>query len=216
VANQGSRGDGGKEPEAWLLDGEDGFLVTPPTLTRIRSKARNAIGRPDLRLHDLRHSGLTWAAATGAILAEVMRRAGHESPTAALRYQRATEDRDKALVDALAGMALHAGVILLPKPKKSAADNPRTTESGHDGADATITPLTTDNTEQSQRGSNPCLHLERVAGSPLRGALLGFHCISTANCSACGPVPPKVGWQNVGRNQSRSDPLVVVDRMTPM
>ena len=161
MANQGSRGDGGKEPEAWLLDGEDGFLVTPPTLTRIRSKARNAIGRPDLRLHDLRHSGLTWAAATGAILAEVMRRAGHQSPTAALRYQRATEDRDKALVDALAGMA-HAGVILLPKPKKSAADNPRTTESGHDGADATITPLTTDNTEQSQRGSNPCLHLERA------------------------------------------------------
>ena len=98
MANQGSRGDGGKEPEAWLLDGEDGFLVTSPTLTRIRSKARNAIGRPDLRLHDLRHSGLTWAAATGAILAEVMRRAGHESPTAALRYQRATEDDRKGAV----------------------------------------------------------------------------------------------------------------------
>jgi hypothetical protein len=184
VANQGSRGDGGKEPEAWLLDGEDGFLVAPPTLTRIRSKARNAIGRPDLRLHDLRHSGLTWAAATGAILAEVMRRAGHESPTAALRYQRATEDRNKALVDALAGMALHAGVILLPKPKKSAADNPRTTESGHDGADATITPLTTDNTGQSQRGSNPCLHLERanrfMASGPGRSHVVAFLHLRTA------------------------------------
>jgi hypothetical protein len=56
-------------------------------------------------LHDLRHSGLTWAAATGASVAELMRRGGHASPAAALRYQHATEDRDRALADALAELA---------------------------------------------------------------------------------------------------------------
>jgi len=32
------------------------------------------------------------------------------------------------------------------------------------GEDATISPLTSANDEQSQRGSNPCLHLERGSG----------------------------------------------------
>jgi integrase len=66
--------------------------------------ARNKVGRTDLRLHDLRHSGLTWSAATGATVAELMHRAGHASPAAALRYQHATEDRDRALADALAAL----------------------------------------------------------------------------------------------------------------
>jgi integrase len=71
-------------------------------------KARMAIGRPDLRFHDLRHSGLTWSAATGASVAELMRRAGHASQAAALRYQHATDDRDRVLADALAGLAEQA------------------------------------------------------------------------------------------------------------
>ncbi len=62
--------------------------------------ARKKIGRPDLTLHDLRHSGLTWASATGASVAELMVRAGHKSPLAAMRYQHATEDRDRVLADA--------------------------------------------------------------------------------------------------------------------
>jgi integrase len=58
-------------------------------------KARLRTGRPDLRLHDLRHSGLT-STATGATPAELMRRAGHKSSAAAMRYQHATADRDAA------------------------------------------------------------------------------------------------------------------------
>ena len=57
--------------------------------------------------------------------------------------------------------------------------------------------------EQSQRDSNPCRHLERVAGIPLRAAQLGFRCIPMAECSACGFLHPKVGWRNVGRIQHR-------------
>jgi integrase len=59
------------------------------------------VGRPDLHLHDLRHTGLTFAAATGATTAELMRRAGHASTEAALRYQHATRDRDRVLAKAL-------------------------------------------------------------------------------------------------------------------
>ena len=87
------------EPDALVLP------VTSRALGIGWDKARLRIGRPDLRLHDLRHSGLTWAAATGASVAELMRRGGHASPAAALRYQHATEDRDRALADALAELA---------------------------------------------------------------------------------------------------------------
>jgi hypothetical protein len=48
---------------------------------------------------------LTWAAATGATTAELMYRAGHASPAAALRYRHATKDRDRALADALADLS---------------------------------------------------------------------------------------------------------------
>ena len=50
---------------------------------------RATMGLEDLHLHDLRHSGNTWAAATGASTAELMGRLGHASPVAALRYQHA-------------------------------------------------------------------------------------------------------------------------------
>ena len=44
--------------------------LAPATLYRQFYKARDAAGRPDLRFHDLRHSGAVLAAATGATLAE--------------------------------------------------------------------------------------------------------------------------------------------------
>lgn len=67
-------------------------------------RARSAANKSDLRFHDLRHSGLTWAAETGASLAELMRRAGHVSQSAAIRYRHATDQRDRALANALAGL----------------------------------------------------------------------------------------------------------------
>jgi integrase len=42
--------------------------------------------------HDLRHSGLTWAAATRAATAELMHRGGHRDIKAAMRYEHATRD----------------------------------------------------------------------------------------------------------------------------
>lgn len=78
-----------------------------PTKTRPGSGfygARAAIGRPDLRFHDLRHTGAVLAASTGATLAELMNRLGHSTPGAALRYQHAAQDRDRAIADALSAL----------------------------------------------------------------------------------------------------------------
>jgi integrase len=70
-----------------------------------------ACGLPTVRFHDLRHFSLTMAAATGASTKELMRRGGHASPAAALRYQHATEDRDKAIAEALSGMESEAAIV---------------------------------------------------------------------------------------------------------
>jgi integrase len=85
----------------------DAFVVgaSNRSLSAAWNQARSKQGRGDLRFQDLRHSGLTWSAATGASVAELMRRAGHASQSAALRYQHATDDRDRALADALARLA---------------------------------------------------------------------------------------------------------------
>jgi hypothetical protein len=80
-------------------------VITPRTIDRQWVQARAAIGRPDLCFHDLRHSGLTMVAMTGATLAEIMAAGGHASPAAALRYQHASQQRMTAMTEALAAMA---------------------------------------------------------------------------------------------------------------
>ena len=59
------------------------------------------IGAPGLHLHDLRHTGNTLAASTGASLRDLMARMGHDSPAAALIYQHATREADTAIALAL-------------------------------------------------------------------------------------------------------------------
>jgi integrase len=80
-------------PDALVFTGQTGVPLTAGVLQKAWTKARESIGRGDLHLHDLRHTGLTLAAATGATTAELMHRAGHASANAALRYQHATKDR---------------------------------------------------------------------------------------------------------------------------
>jgi integrase len=70
-----------------------------------------AAGRPDLHLHDLRHTSPTLAAATGATLPELMHRAGHSTPVAALRYLHATAERDKVISDGLSDLRPVAQVV---------------------------------------------------------------------------------------------------------
>jgi integrase len=67
--------------------------------------ARTAAGRPDLRFHDLRHTGAYLAAGTGATLADLMNRLGHSSVTVAMRYQHASAERDRIVADRLSELA---------------------------------------------------------------------------------------------------------------
>ena len=50
------------------------------------------------------HVGNTLASNTGANLRELMARMGHASPQAALLYQHATTERERAIADALGAM----------------------------------------------------------------------------------------------------------------
>ncbi|MFF0525343.1 tyrosine-type recombinase/integrase [Actinomadura nitritigenes] len=87
----------------------------------------------DLHFHDLRHVGNTLAATTGASLKELMSRMGHASSRAALIYQHASQDRDKAIAAALGeafkvarasdkgdkGTAKRSGTQRARKPKRA-------------------------------------------------------------------------------------------------
>lgn len=83
--------------EGLLFVGQRGSPITAGVLQKAWATARCRIGRPDLHFHDLRHSGLTFAAEAGATTAELMHRAGHASSEAALRYQHASQERDRDL-----------------------------------------------------------------------------------------------------------------------
>ena len=67
-------------------------------------EARRQAGREDLSWHDLRHTGATLAAQTGATLAELMGRLGHATPAAALRYQHTAAERDREIAKRLSAM----------------------------------------------------------------------------------------------------------------
>lgn len=102
-------------PDAPLFVGEKGSPLRPHVLQAAWDTARRKTGLQHLHFHDLRHSGNTWAAATGASTAELMARMGHASAAAALRYQHATADRDRAIAEALSqlGEQALASVTLL-------------------------------------------------------------------------------------------------------
>jgi integrase len=95
---------GGKH-DSPLFPAASGGHLQPSTMNRHWYKAREAAGRPDLRFHDLRHSGGTLAAIGGATIAELMARLGHSTPQAAMRYQHAVAGRDHEIAALLSKLA---------------------------------------------------------------------------------------------------------------
>ncbi|MDO5698607.1 MAG: site-specific integrase [Dermatophilus congolensis] len=90
-------GDGGR-----VFVGVRGSTLRRSNFAPIWKAARTAAELPDgLHLHDLRHTGNHLAATSGASTRELMARMGHASMRAALIYQHATAERDKAIADAL-------------------------------------------------------------------------------------------------------------------
>jgi integrase len=91
-------------PDALLFCTSSGGYLARSNWNSTFRRAADAIGLPAVRPHELRHTGATLAAATGATTKELMRRLGHSSPAAALLYQHAADDRDAAIARALDAM----------------------------------------------------------------------------------------------------------------
>ncbi len=79
--------------------------LQPSTFYRHYYRGREKAKRADLSFHELRHTGATMAAHTGATLAELMNRLGHASPQAAMRYQHVAQGRDRKIADLMSKMA---------------------------------------------------------------------------------------------------------------
>jgi integrase len=109
--------------ERFAQPGDDGLVFVGPLGGRLRRSnfrdiwlvAITDVGLSEVHLHDLRHTGNTMAAATGASLRELMQRMGHSSSRAALIYQHASRDRDEAIAAAL-GDSLAAAKKQADKP----------------------------------------------------------------------------------------------------
>ncbi|MFD8596189.1 tyrosine-type recombinase/integrase [Kitasatospora sp. NPDC059646] len=90
-----------KEPDGLLFVGERRAPFRRTSFGRIWRAARVKAGLPGFRFYDLRHTGNTLAASTGASLKELMARMGHASVRAALIYQHATSERDRKIADGM-------------------------------------------------------------------------------------------------------------------
>ncbi len=97
------------DPEALLFCMPDGIHMKGDDYRTPWEKARNAIRKPNLRVHDLRHVGAVLAAQSGATTAELMHRLGHTTPAMALRYQHVAEGRDAEIAERLSKLAAGEG-----------------------------------------------------------------------------------------------------------
>ena len=148
-------------PDALLFTERKGGPLRIYTLDRAWRRARLAVGVPHLRLHDLRHTGNTLAAATGASTRELMVRMGHASPQAALIYQHATADRDRAIAEALSGLAEKAAAVV-PISASEDLGHVRSRGVGSDSTTDTKIEASQGVLQHPQRDSNPCCRLERA------------------------------------------------------
>jgi integrase len=128
----------GEAPESLIFTGGAGGALRRSNF-RTATKWRRAVtkvGVPSLRFHDLRHTGNTLAAQTGASLRDLMTRMGHDSPRAALIYQHASADADRAIAD-----ALDAVLKALRDAEGQKPAGPSEPEEGDDGAAGALVPV---------------------------------------------------------------------------
>lgn len=85
-----------------LFVGEKGAPFRRSTFGRKWRKARTKVGMPDnFRFYDLRHTGNTLAADTGAKLKDLMVRAGQSSERAQLIYQHSKSKHQRRLAQGI-------------------------------------------------------------------------------------------------------------------
>ena len=100
-------------PEFFCV-GRDGKRMRGNTIYQAFVRARNLVG-VEIAFHDLRHTGQSLAASTGATVEDLKKRLGHSSSAAALRYIHAVEGRDLEIAKALSDLALDGNAAKLPR-----------------------------------------------------------------------------------------------------
>ncbi|MCW2858889.1 MAG: site-specific integrase, partial [Actinoallomurus sp.] len=90
-------------PAAFVFLGAGGGFLRGSNFRREANWAQALadMGLVGVHFHDLRHTGNTLAAQSGASLADLKARMGHDSDRAAMIYQHATRDADRKIADAL-------------------------------------------------------------------------------------------------------------------
>jgi integrase len=117
-------------PEGLIFRGARGAVLRRSNLSRASwPEIVRAAGLPvGFHFHDLRHTGNQLAANAGATTRELMHRMGHGSMRAALIYQHATTDRDRAIADAL-------GVMVSARRSEPSPERMDSASDGADGGD---------------------------------------------------------------------------------
>jgi integrase len=103
----------GPAPTAFVFVGHKGAGLDRSNFRSVWLRALRDAAVPHYRFHDLRHLGATLAAVSGATTRELMARLGHLSARAAMIYQHATEDRDRAIAEAMSQLV---APTVLPVP----------------------------------------------------------------------------------------------------
>ncbi len=171
--------------EGRLFRGANGGPLRRAVLFRAWDAARKEVGVNHLHFHDLRHTGNTLAAATGASTRELMARMGHASAEAALRYQHATRDRDHAIADALEAMVAGSPVKPAPDPAEQKSSDAAESEP----AESNVTPIEKARTARQERAMAQKMRHECAIVDP-----------SSADGSA--EKDPELGLQESGRRES--------------
>lgn len=142
------------------------------------------------RFHDLRHTGNTLAAATGASLKELMARMGHASSAAAIVYQHATAERELAIAEALGD--------LIDRARQAPAGSDRRAGPGDspEGGAASVRPSPFPPTRTSAHGSrtaprqHPPGHPPGTRNSPLPATIRVILASHNAIPAVVGPRRP--------------------------
>jgi integrase len=95
-------GHAGPGDEGLVFTSREGAPLRHGNFTRRAwQPAVKAAGMAGLHFHDLRHAGNTYTANAGANLRELMERMGHSTTRAAMIYLHSTDERQRALADAV-------------------------------------------------------------------------------------------------------------------
>jgi integrase len=91
------------DPDALVFTGPKGAPIRRGNFNTLVGWGKKVaeLGVPGLHFHDLRHTGNTLAAGAGASTKDLMARMGHDSVEAAMIYQHATAEADRAVADKL-------------------------------------------------------------------------------------------------------------------